>query len=74
MTKKDGQLAIEKFWAGALKKAVIDGEVERGSLMAGEIVGTAMLFFDQSTTTFADLFLEDIGISPLIFWVIVYGF
>ena len=26
-------------------------------------VGTAMLFFDQSTTTFADLFLEDIGIS-----------
>ena len=39
MTKKDGQLAIEKFWAGALKKAVIDGEVERGSLMAGEIVG-----------------------------------
>jgi len=37
---KDAQLAIEHYWAGALRKAVIDGDVDRGSLMAGQIVGT----------------------------------
>ncbi len=39
MDKKDAQLQIEHFWAGALRKAVIDGDVERGSLMAGQSVG-----------------------------------
>ncbi|MBN8544351.1 MAG: nitronate monooxygenase [Alphaproteobacteria bacterium] len=39
MDKEAGQLAIEHFWAGALRKAVIDGDVERGSLMAGQSVG-----------------------------------
>jgi enoyl-[acyl-carrier protein] reductase II len=34
-----GQLAIEHFWAGALRRAVIDGDVEGGSLMAGQSVG-----------------------------------
>jgi enoyl-[acyl-carrier protein] reductase II len=38
-SKEEGQLAIEHFWAGALRKAVIDGDVERGSLMAGQSVG-----------------------------------
>ncbi|WOE74933.1 NAD(P)H-dependent flavin oxidoreductase [Alterisphingorhabdus coralli] len=33
------QLEIEHFWAGALKRAVIDGDVENGSLMAGQSVG-----------------------------------
>ena len=33
------QLEIEKFWAGALRRAVIDGDVESGSLMAGQSVG-----------------------------------
>jgi len=33
------QLEIEHFWAGALRKAVIDGDVERGSVMAGQSVG-----------------------------------
>lgn len=37
--KAEGQLAIEHFWAGALRKAVIDGDVENGSLMAGQSVG-----------------------------------
>ena len=37
--KKDAQLKIEHFWAGALRKAVIDGDVENGSLMAGQSVG-----------------------------------
>ena len=35
---KDAQLSIEHFWAGSLKKAVIDGDVEKGSLMAGQSV------------------------------------
>ena len=33
------QLEIERFWAGALRRAVIDGDVENGSLMAGQSVG-----------------------------------
>ena len=33
------QLEIEHYWAGALKRAVIDGDVENGSLMAGQSVG-----------------------------------
>lgn len=36
---KDAQLEIEHFWAGALRLAVIDGDVEKGSLMAGQSVG-----------------------------------
>jgi enoyl-[acyl-carrier protein] reductase II len=34
-----GQLAIEHYWAGALRRAVIEGDVENGSLMAGQSVG-----------------------------------
>lgn len=33
------QLQIEHFWAGALRRAVMDGDVERGSVMAGQSVG-----------------------------------
>ncbi len=39
LSKKEGQLKIERYWAGALKKAVIDGDIENGSLMAGQSVG-----------------------------------
>ena len=35
---KEAQLTIEKFWSGSLKKAVIDGDIENGSLMAGQSV------------------------------------
>jgi enoyl-[acyl-carrier protein] reductase II len=35
----EAQLEIEHFWAGALRRAVIDGDVEHGSLMAGQSVG-----------------------------------
>ena len=35
----EAQLEIEHFWAGALRRAVIDGDVESGSLMAGQSVG-----------------------------------
>lgn len=39
VAKEAGQLDIEHFWAGALRRAVIDGDVENGSLMAGQSVG-----------------------------------
>lgn len=39
MDKNAAQLEIEHFWAGALRKAVIEGDIERGSLMAGQSVG-----------------------------------
>jgi len=35
----EAQLRIEHFWAGALRRAVIDGDVESGSVMAGQSVG-----------------------------------
>lgn len=37
--QKSAQLEIEHFWAGALRRAVIDGDVENGSMMAGQSVG-----------------------------------
>ena len=39
LSREEGQLSIEHFWAGALRRAVIDGDVETGSLMAGQSVG-----------------------------------
>ena len=35
----EAQLRIEHYWAGALRRAVIDGDVENGSVMAGQSVG-----------------------------------
>ncbi len=39
LSKEAAQLEIEHFWAGALRRAVIDGDVEQGSVMAGQSVG-----------------------------------
>ncbi len=39
ISQKEGQLEIEHFWAGALRRAVVDGDVETGSVMAGQSVG-----------------------------------
>ena len=39
LTREAAQLAIEHFWAGALRRAVVDGDVEEGSVMAGQSVG-----------------------------------
>jgi enoyl-[acyl-carrier protein] reductase II len=41
------RLEIEHFWGGALRRAVVDGDVENGSLMAGQSVG--MVTREQST-------------------------
>jgi len=39
LDQQAAQLEIEHYWAGALRRAVIDGDVENGSLMAGQSVG-----------------------------------
>jgi len=54
--QKTAMLEIEHFWAGSLRRAVIDGDVEQGSLMAGQSVG--MVTCEQST---ADILEELIG-------------
>ena len=35
----EAQLQIEHYWAGALRRGVIEGDVDNGSLMAGQSVG-----------------------------------
>ncbi|HVJ53986.1 MAG TPA: nitronate monooxygenase [Aliidongia sp.] len=47
LNQKDAQLEIEHFWAGALRRAVIEGDVETGSIMAGQSVG--LVTREQST-------------------------
>ncbi|MBV9655594.1 MAG: nitronate monooxygenase [Acetobacteraceae bacterium] len=42
LAKDAAQLEIEHFWAGALRRAVIEGDVETGSVMAGQSVGLVL--------------------------------
>lgn len=46
LNKESAQLEIEHFWAGALRRAVIDGDIETGSVMAGQSIG--MVTAEQS--------------------------
>jgi enoyl-[acyl-carrier protein] reductase II len=39
VTKEEAQLLVERFWAGALRRAVVEGDIETGSVMAGQSVG-----------------------------------
>jgi enoyl-[acyl-carrier protein] reductase II len=39
ITRDKAQYEVEKFWVGSLRKAVVDGDVDFGSLMAGQSVG-----------------------------------
>lgn len=39
LNQEDAQMQIERFWGGALRRAVVDGDVETGSVMAGQSVG-----------------------------------
>jgi enoyl-[acyl-carrier protein] reductase II len=56
LTQRAAQLEIEHFWAGALRRAVIDGDIETGSLMAGQSVG----FVTREQTT-AEILEELVG-------------
>lgn len=37
--RQAAQEEVERFWVGALRKAAVDGDVDGGSLMAGQAVG-----------------------------------
>ena len=39
--RMEAQYEVERFWMGALRNAVVDGDMKRGSLMAGQSVGLA---------------------------------
>ncbi len=39
LSQAEAQLDIEKFWAGALRQGAINGDIDNGSLMAGQSVG-----------------------------------
>jgi enoyl-[acyl-carrier protein] reductase II len=57
LDQKAAQLEIEHFWAGALRRAVMDGDVETGSLMAGQSVG--MVTKEQSTAEIIQELIEE---------------
>jgi enoyl-[acyl-carrier protein] reductase II len=56
LNKEQAQLSIEHFWAGALRRAVIDGDVEQGSVMAGQSVGMV-----TAVQTVAEVIAELVG-------------
>ena len=39
MTPKEAGLKLEEFWIGGLRKSVVDGDIDHGSIMAGQSVG-----------------------------------
>jgi enoyl-[acyl-carrier protein] reductase II len=39
ITREEAQFEVERFWVGALRRAAVDGDVVKGSLMAGQSVG-----------------------------------
>lgn len=64
VTFEDARVKIEHFWAGALRKGVIDGDVDNGSIMAGQTVGMvkdiqpAQAIMDDLTNGIVDTFEE----------------
>ena len=57
----EAQLQIEHYWAGALKRAVIDGDVETGSMMAGQSVG--MVRQEQSVAEIIAELLDEAALA-----------
>lgn len=39
LNRADAQYKVEEYWIGSLRNAAVDGDVEHGSLMAGQSVG-----------------------------------
>jgi enoyl-[acyl-carrier protein] reductase II len=39
LTRQEAQFKVEEYWVGSLRNAAVDGDVEHGSLMAGQSVG-----------------------------------
>ncbi len=53
MSRADAQNEVEGFWMGGLRKAVVDGDVDGGSVMAGQSVGLV-----SEVKPMADIFEE----------------
>jgi enoyl-[acyl-carrier protein] reductase II len=39
ISRQEAQFEVEKYWIGSLKTGAVDGDVQEGSLMAGQSVG-----------------------------------
>ena len=52
----EAQVKVESFWMGGLKKAAVDGDVDRGSCMAGQSVGLV-----DKVQPMAEIFAELLG-------------
>jgi enoyl-[acyl-carrier protein] reductase II len=39
LSRQEAQFKVEEYWVGSLRNAAVDGDVEHGSLMAGQSVG-----------------------------------
>ena len=39
LNRQEAQFKVEEYWVGSLRNAAVDGDVEHGSLMAGQSVG-----------------------------------
>lgn len=56
MDQAEAQLEIEHFWAGALRRAVVEGNIDEGSVMAGQSVG--MVTKEQPTAEIIEELVE----------------
>jgi len=56
ITKKQAQYQVENYWVGALRRAVQEGDIDHGSLMAGQSVGLV-----NKMQTMKEMFDEIIG-------------
>ena len=39
LNRAEAQFKVEEYWIGSLRNAAVEGDVEHGSLMAGQSVG-----------------------------------
>ena len=53
----NGRLSLEHFWAGSLRRAVCEGDTDRGSLMSGQIV--ELIKEERSIQGIIDQILEE---------------
>ncbi len=57
ISREEAQLKVEEYWMGALRRAVVDGDIDQGSLMAGQSVGL-MDRIQPMADIFTDLLTE----------------
>ncbi len=59
INRVDAQIKVEEFWMGALRRAVMDGDIDKGSLMAGQSVGLVKEVV--SVQTIIDTLVQDMS-------------